>query len=135
MSEYVDFLRNLAEMLKSFGKVIDELGEKVDEFADLQIKPKPEKDVKPEPAPELEAKPVEKAAEPEVEAEEAPPKEKAASATETVLNLIQKSRKGISVSSIKKKTGFDGRKVSNIVYSLKKSGRIKSEKKGVYKKA
>ena len=39
MSEYVAFLRNLAEMLKSFGKVIDELGEKVDEFADLHLNP------------------------------------------------------------------------------------------------
>ena len=135
MSEYVDFLRNLAEMLKAFGKVIDELGEKVDEFADLQKEPKPEKDVKPEPAPELETKPVETAAEPEIEEEGAPAKEKAVSATATVLNLILKSRKGISVSTIKKKTGFDSAKVNGIVYRLKKSGKIQNVKKGVYKKA
>lgn len=133
MSEYVEFLRNLAEMLKSFGKVVDELGEKVDELADLQIKPKPDKNVRPKPPPKLEAKPVEKAAEPEIE--KAPAKEKAVSATEAVLNLIQKSRKGISVSAIKEKTGFDSRKVNGIVYRLKKSGKIQNVKKGVYKKA
>ena len=135
MSEYVDFLRNLAETLKFFGKVVDELGEKVDEFADLQIKPKPEKNVKPEPAVELETKPFEKAAEPEIDEEAAPSEEKTISATETVLNLIQKSRNGISLSTLKEKMGFEGRKVSNIVFSLKKSGKIQSVKKGVYKKA
>ena len=91
-------------------------------------------DVKPKPAPKLEAKPVEKAAEPKVEEEEAPPEEKAVSATATVLNLIQKSRKGISVSAIKEKTGFDSGKVNGIVYRLKKSGKIQNVKKGIYKK-
>jgi outer membrane biosynthesis protein TonB len=134
LNEYVIFLKNLAETLKSFGKVVDELGEKVNEFAELQKKTKPEKEVKPEPAPKLEAKPAEKKAEPKA-VEEAPPKEKAVSATETVLNLIQKSRKGVSISTIKDKTGFDSRKVNSIVYRLKKRGKIKSVKKGVYTKS
>ena len=135
MNEYVIFLKNLAEMIKSFGKVVDELGEKVNEFAELQKKPKPEEKVEPEPIQELEAKPAEKKAEIKVVKEKVPPKEKAVSATETVLNLIQKSRNGISISVIKEKTGFDSKKINYIVYRLKKSGKIKSEKKGVYSKS
>ena len=102
---------------------------------DLQIKPKRQKDVKPTPALKLEAEPDEKKTEPKLEKSKAPLKEKAVSATAAVLNLIQKSRKGISVSAIKEKTGFDSGKLNNILYRLKKSGKIKSEKKGVYKKA
>ena len=135
MNEYGIFLKNLGEMLKSYGKIFDEFGEKVIEFAELLKKAKSEEKVKPKPAPELDEKACrEKATEPEIEKGKAPAKEKAVSATATVLNLIQKSRKGISVSSIKEKTGFDSGKVNSIVYRLKKSGKIKSEKKGVYKK-
>lgn len=131
MKEYEIFLKNLAEMLKSFGKVVEEIGEKVNEFAKLQEKPKPEEKVQAEPVPKLEAKPAEE----KVEKEEALPKEKAVSATAAVLNLIQKSKEGVSVSTIKEKTGFDSRKINSIVYRLKKRGQIKSEKKGVYTKS
>jgi len=33
------------------------------------------------------------------------------------------------------KTGFEGRKIWDIIYRLKKEGKIKSERKGLYVKA
>lgn len=37
--------------------------------------------------------------------------------------------------TLRKKTGFEGRKIRDIVYRLKKPGKIKVEGKGVYLKA
>jgi len=135
LNEYGIFLKNLGEMLKSYGKIFDDFGENMIEFAELLKKPKSEEKVKQKPVLELEEKPAQKKAEPKIEKEEASSKEKAVSATETVLNLIQRSSKGISVSAIKEKTGFDSRKVNGIVYRLKKSGKIKNVEKGVYREA
>ncbi len=57
------------------------------------------------------------------------------SASGTVLAIIKRSRKGIDTATLKKKTGFKVRSVENIIYKLKKQGKIKSERKGLYVKA
>ena len=57
------------------------------------------------------------------------------SAIDTVLTIIKRSRKGVDTATLKKKTGFKDHKIHNIVHSLKKQGKIKSEQKGVYLKA
>ena len=57
------------------------------------------------------------------------------SANETVLAIIKRSRKGVDKAALVKKTGFEGRKIWDIIYSLKKQGKIKSERKGLYVKA
>jgi len=51
------------------------------------------------------------------------------------MNIIGKSRAGVDVASLQKETGFTTKKIHNIVYKLKKQGKIISESKGVYKKA
>ena len=54
------------------------------------------------------------------------------SASGTVLAIIKRSRKGVDKATLIKKTGFEGRKIGDIVYRLKKEGKIKSERKGLY---
>jgi biotin operon repressor len=58
-----------------------------------------------------------------------------ATATDVVLTAIGRSKRGASTAQIKAKTGFSERKIWDIVNRLKKQGKIKSEKKGVYMKA
>jgi hypothetical protein len=60
---------------------------------------------------------------------------KGRTATAVVLTVIGRSKKGASTAQIKAKTGFSERKIWDIVNRLKKQGKIKSEKKGVYMKA
>jgi len=62
-------------------------------------------------------------------------KEKEMTAGDAVLNIIEKSKKGVDTASIQKETGFTTKKIHNIVYKLKKQGKIISEQKGFYKKA
>ena len=62
-------------------------------------------------------------------------KMKKLSASGTVLGLIQGSPEGIETATLKKMTGFANAKIHMTVYKLKKQGKIKSEKRGIYVKA
>ena len=53
-------------------------------------------------------------------------------ATVAVLNAIEKSRNGADTAAIKKKTGYAEKKIWNILNRLKKQGKIKNLKRGVY---
>ena len=55
-------------------------------------------------------------------------------AVDTTFNVIKRYRKGVNIATIKQKTGYDNKKIHNLVYKLKKQGKIKSEIKGVYVK-
>jgi len=60
---------------------------------------------------------------------------KPATAMDTVLNIIGSSKTGINAAAIKNIAGYEPKKVTNIIYKLKKQGKIKAVKKGVYLKA
>ena len=53
--------------------------------------------------------------------------------TDQVINIIKGSKKGIDVSKLKEITGFDDKKISNIVHRAFKKGKIKRVGRGVYK--
>jgi predicted Rossmann fold nucleotide-binding protein DprA/Smf involved in DNA uptake len=55
-------------------------------------------------------------------------------AADTVFGVIKRYKKGANMATIKQKTGYDNKKIHNLVYKLKKQGKIKSETKGVYVK-
>ena len=56
----------------------------------------------------------------------------APTAAELVNRIIANSHKGVGIATLKRKTGFEQRKLYNIVHKLKKEGRIESVKWGVY---
>ena len=53
-------------------------------------------------------------------------------ATDKILQIIHRSKKGVDVPTLKKKTGFDDKKVRNIVFRAAKEGRIKKSGRGIY---
>ncbi len=55
-----------------------------------------------------------------------------ATATDQVLKIIRRSKKGVNVSTIKTRTGFDDKKVRNIIFRTTKEGKIKKIDRGVY---
>ncbi len=63
-----------------------------------------------------------------------PAKKKAvkATATDQVLKIINRLKKGVDTATLMKKTGFDEKKVANILYRLFKAGKIKRADKGIY---
>ena len=68
-------------------------------------------------------------------AKRAPAKKKTAgvTATEQVLRIINKrTKKGVDAATIMAKTGFNKRKVTNIIHRAYKGGKIKRVGKGLY---
>ena len=53
-------------------------------------------------------------------------------ATDQILKIIKRSKKGVDVPTLKEKTGFDDKKVRNIVFRAAKEGRIKKSGRGIY---
>ncbi len=64
-----------------------------------------------------------------------PQKPAEVTATDTVLGIIKRSRKAVDTAALEKKTRFKENKIWAILARLKKQGKIKSERKGVYEKA
>ena len=91
---------------------------------------------KPSKAKAVKAQPVKKAkkAKPAKKAPKAPAKEKAVkvTATDQVLNIINGSKNGVDTATLVKETGFDQKKVRNIVFRTMKQGKIKRADKGIY---
>jgi hypothetical protein len=56
----------------------------------------------------------------------------AATAMDTVYNVVRRARNGASFQYIRTKTGFDDKKVRNIIFRLNKLEKIKRQSRGVY---
>ena len=67
-------------------------------------------------------------------AKKASPKKKAAkvTATDQILKIIKRTRKGVDVPTLKAKTGFEDKKVRNIIFRASKEGKIKKVGRGIY---
>ena len=57
------------------------------------------------------------------------------SASSVVLSVIADHKKGTNFKTIKETTGFNDKKLRNIIFRLDKIKRIKRVKRGIYKKA
>ena len=70
-----------------------------------------------------------------VAAKKAAPRKKAVkktTSTEQILKIIRRSRKGVNVPTLKAKTGFEDKKVRNIIFRASKEGKIKKVGRGIY---
>ncbi len=90
-------------------------------------------------APAKKAKVVKKAPAKKASAKKAPAKKAVArkkapqaTATDKILIIIKRSKKGVDVPTLKKKTGFDDKKVRNIIFRASKEGKIKKSGRGIY---
>ena len=125
MMELQNLLKSVSENLKTLAKGVEAIAAKVDAATKSQgsVKPKRKK-----PA---------MAAKKSKTVKKRPAKKIAtqATASETVMKIIGRSKKGVSTAVIMEKTGYDRKKVANAIYRLGKQGKIKSVHKGVYIKS
>ena len=57
---------------------------------------------------------------------------KSKSPFDTVIGIVMRSRKGVTIIDIKEKTGFDAKEIRIYIYKAKRQGKIKSQSRGVY---
>ena len=127
MKELDVFLKTVVDGMKVMAQGVESLAEKLDGIAKARLDEK----AKAKPARKAPAKPKKKVAKKAVKKTAA---KKPATAVDTVLKIINRSKKGVSPSTLMEKTGFAPQKVHNIVYKLKKEGKIKSVGRGRYLK-
>ncbi len=108
----------IAQDLKALNKNIQALGKTLDRLLKAV-----EKEEKPKATPTK-----------KVPAQKAPAKRKAAepTATDQLLKIIRASKKGVDAPTLVKKTGFNQKKVRNILFRTFKQGKIKRLSKGIY---
>jgi predicted transcriptional regulator of viral defense system len=113
--------------LNALKKNIIAIGKKVDNLLKEYEKDLKTKTPKPSKAKAAKAK----------TAKKAPAKKKAtkATATDQVLKIINRSKKGVDVATLKKKTGFEDKKLRNIIFRANKEGKIQRAERGLYKGA
>ena len=110
--------------LKGLQKEFKELGKKLEKLIAAA-----EKSEKLKPAKKTTAKPIKRSP-----AQKALTKKKTAQPTSTdqVLKIIKRSKKGVTAATLMAKTGYDLKKVRNILQRAYKQGKIKRADKGIY---
>jgi hypothetical protein len=129
MKEVQSLLKIVSDGLKTLAQKVETIAEKVDDVAGAKGPAKRAGKTKASAAGKtVKAK---KAAPPAAKKSNT----KARTAADTVLAIIDGAKQGVNTAAIKEKTGFNQKKVANIVFKLKKQGKIKTAAKGVYTKA
>lgn len=52
--------------------------------------------------------------------------------SDQVLEVIKRFRQGVSFGDVQERTGFEAKKLRNVIFRLNKLGKIKSKRRGVY---
>ena len=127
MKEMETFVKAFGEGLRTLAQGVHAIADKLDSYVDTPN----DRDFEPEPAANDYTPP---------EAAEKPPdntvseKKPAIIATAVVHEAIITATKPITMDELGEQTGFNTKKLNNIIYRLKKQNKIKSVRKGVYTK-
>ena len=115
-------LQALNKDIQALGKTIDKLIAAVEKGETTKV------------AKKTTAKPIKAKITKRSPAQKAPAKKKPtqSTATDQVLNIIKRSKKGVNAATLMTKTGFDLKKVRNILQRTYKQGKIKRVEKGIY---
>ena len=122
-------LRDVNKALKALSKKTEKIMKAVDKLGKTKAAPK-KRAVKVQPKPKAAKKkvPAMKVAKKKTPAKKA----KTMTATDRILSIIRRSKKGIDAPRLMKKTGFEDKKVRNILMRASKQGKIKRASRGIY---
>lgn len=153
MKELDVVIKTVVEGLRSIAQGVEKIAEKLeDSYPEEKAKAKSKRKAKAKPARKAKKKlatkakatpkakktvkkaPAKKAAAKKAPAIKATKKKKTVTAADTVLKIINRSKKGVNSATLAKKTGFDKKKIANIVFKLRKLGKVKSVGRGIYTK-
>jgi predicted Rossmann fold nucleotide-binding protein DprA/Smf involved in DNA uptake len=119
----------LKKDLQALKQEIKALGRKMEKLIEEFDKGKKTKITKKITAKPVKAKPTKKAPVKKVPAKKRTSK---VTATENVLKIINRSKKGVNIKTLMEKTSFNQKKVTNILQRTYKQGKIKRVGKGIY---
>ena len=119
-------MKNLKKNLQTLSNDIKKLSQKIEKLIAVMEEPAKSKPVKAKaaknPVVKLRKKTLVK-------------KESKAPANSVVLGIIENSVRAVDIGTLKEKSGFQGQKLYNALYALKKQGKVRNPNKGFYIKA
>ena len=111
-------MQKLQSQLKTISKSLATLSKQVERLSKQASKPKP----------------VKKAATARKPAARRAAPAKGKTVLDSVLSVIKRSKKGVTVAQLKEKTKLDARQLSNALYKLSKKGQVYAKSRGLYVK-
>ena len=134
--KYLELTKKENKMTKKLKKDLQAVSKALNGLAQKVEKMQKEVDKQMQPIKKSKAKAVKKKAVRKTLVKKAVSKKSGpATAADTVLGIINRSKKGVNTETLMKKTGYNQKKIFNLIYKLKKQGKIKSAAKGIYVKA
>jgi len=115
--------------LQALNRDIKALGKKMEKLIATV-----EKSEKPKTGKKTTAKPVKAKTPKRAPVKKAPSKKKTTklTATDQVLKILNGRKRGVNVATLMERTGFDSKKIQNIIHRTQKQGKIKRVGKGIY---
>ena len=129
MKELETFVKTVGEGLRTLAQGVHAIADKLDRYVDLPGDGDSEPEFEPAVDHNIDAEATEETPE-NMDSREKPEM----NATAVVYEKVSSSKGSISMDELSKETGFEKRKLNNILYRLKKQGKITSVSKGVYAK-
>ena len=123
-------MKKVQSQLKSIAKSLSALSKQIDSVSKQLGKAQPAKKAAPKKKAQKKVA-VKKVVAKKAVAKKATPAKKK-NVLDTVMGVIKRSRKGVSIPALKEKTSLDSRQLSNALYKLAKRGVIASKSRGVY---
>lgn len=126
MKKLKEQLKSVSKSLTSLSKQVERISGQLAKLQDAKKKPAKKAATRKTPAKRKVAaakKPAKKAA-----------AAKGTTVLDTVLNVIKRSKKGVSIDNIRAKTKLEARQLSNALYKLSKKGQIAAKSRGIYVK-
>ena len=134
MRELETFLKTVGEGLRALAQGVNAIADKLDGLNDVRNGQRSKPDTKDMPDREVKAE-TPKAKTAGKSAKKTTPREKKGTAASDIVYEIFDSAKGpVDLDILVEKTGFEKKKLHNILYRLKSQGKVKSVGKGVYSK-
>lgn len=134
MRELETFFKTVGEGLRTLAQGVNAIAEKLEGLANVRDGQRSKPDTKEKPDREVKAE-TPKAKTAGKSAKKTTPRGKKGTAASDIVYEIFDSAKGpVDFAILVEKTGFEKKKLHNILYRLKSQGKVKSVSKGVYAK-
>jgi predicted transcriptional regulator len=129
MKELESFLKSLAGGLRTMADVVEIIAKKTESYCETPKETPGKKETETETKMKTESRAKTSR---ESRQKKVTQPVRSETAAEAVYDIIKLNQKGINTAALMNQTGYNEKKVRNIVYKLKNQGRIKTVVRGVY---
>jgi len=134
MRELESFFKTVGEGLRTLAQGVNAIADKLDGLSDVGNGQRSKPDTKDRPDREVKTETPKAKTAGERAKKTTPQGKKGTAASDIVYEIFDRAKGPVDIAILAEKTGFEKKKLHNIIYRLKSQGKVKSVGKGVYSK-